>query len=219
MSIREDFQRARTEHEKSARREEILDAAERLVRGAANDRFAISAVAEKVGVSKSTIFLYFANKEELLLALYERAFQRFFTRLRESLTDGMSGRAFCEAFIDSALVNPTMLILRAQLAHTIERSVQLDSMISAKQKILKGGMACAERMELVLDIKAGYGLRVLMALINLLSGALQADAQPYVDMDTLPDDVANLVRTAGTRKVFLSGAEFVITGATGRAFG
>jgi len=219
MSMREDFQRARSEGEKTARREEILDAAEALVRRAANDKFAISVLAERVGVSKSTIFLYFANKDELLLALYERALQTFFTRFRRSLVRGMTGREFCETFIDTVLVNPTLLILRAQLAHTIERGVRLDSMIAAKQNILTGGMACAAQIEDVLNLKAGNGLRVLMALINLAAGAAQADALPYVDMDVLPDDVAKLVQTAETRKVFLSGAEFVITGATGRAFG
>lgn len=218
MSLREDFQRARSEHEKSARREEILDAAEQLVRGASNDKFAISTLAEKVGVSKSTIFLYFPNKDELLLALYERAFLAFLKRLRQSLVRGMSGRAFCEAFIDSALINPTMLILRAQLAHTIERSVQLDSMIAAKQKILKGGLVCAAQIEDVLNLKTGHGLRVLMALVNLVAGAVQADALPHVDMNAMPEDVANLIHAAETRNVFLSGAEFVITGATGRAF-
>mgnify|MGYP003656037198 CR=1 FL=1 len=129
MAIREDFQRARSDHEKAARRVEILDAAE-------DERFAVSALAARVGVSKSTVFLYFGNKEEMLLAVYERAFMRAFRQLGERLTPGMSGKAFAVAFIDSMIDHPSLLIVRAQLARTIERNVSLESLVSTKKRLL-----------------------------------------------------------------------------------
>ena len=218
MPIREDFQRARSVREKEARRNEILDAAEDLLLKSGNERFAISALASQAGVSKSTVFLYFSNKEELLLALYERAFLRTFEQLDERLTPGMSGRAFCEAFIDSALDNPSMLMLRAQLARTIERNVAVESMVSVKQRILEHGTAVAGKMDKVLDLESGNGMRMLMALINLTAGAAQADSLPYVDENAMPEEIADLLQTVSTRNAFLSGAEFIFRGATGQPF-
>jgi AcrR family transcriptional regulator len=218
MAIREDFQRARSDLEKEARRCEILDAAEDLLLKSGNERFAISALAARVGVSKSTVFLYFGNKEEMLLAVYERAFIRAFTQLSESLTDGMSGRAFSQAFIDSLIAYPSMLILRAQLARTIERNVALESMVSSKQRILACGQAVSVKMDRVMHLETGCGMRMLMALINLTAGAVQVDSLPYVDPDALPEDIAELLQTVSIRNIFMSGAELIFCGATGRPF-
>ena len=59
MNIREDFLRPRTDQENAARRTAILDAAEALLLESHNQRFSISSVAKRVGVSQSTIFLHF----------------------------------------------------------------------------------------------------------------------------------------------------------------
>ncbi|WP_375210236.1 TetR/AcrR family transcriptional regulator [Hyphomonas jannaschiana] len=218
MAIREDFRRARSESEKEARRNEILDAAEALLLESGNERFAIAALADNVGVSKSTIFLYFANKEELLLALYERAFIRTFTQLGERLEPGMSGRAFCEAFIDSLVDHPAMLILRAYLAQTIERNVALESLVSTKTRLFEHGSAISEKLERVMELEPGWGMRMLMALVNLTSGAVQADSLPYIDADMLPEELADFMHTASFRNIVLSGAELIFRGATGRPF-
>ena len=218
MDIREDFQRARSEQQKAARRQEILDAAEGLLLEAGIRAFTVSAVAARAGVSKSTIFLYFTNKEDLLLEIYTRAFCMIMERVSQSLVPGMSGRAFCETFIDCALAHPAMLVLRSQLAHLIERKVTKDRMIFSKQEILHCGLAVAAQIEQVLALEDGKGLRILMTLINLMAGANQADAQAYVDLDTMPEGLSKLIRVADTRTVFLSGAEFVFCGATGRPF-
>jgi AcrR family transcriptional regulator len=218
MAIREDFQRARTDLEKQTRRVEILEAAEALLLQSGNERFAVSALAAKVGVSKSTVFLYFGNKEEMLLAVYERAFIRAFTQLGERLTPGMSGRAFCEAFIDCMINFPAMLILRAQLARTIERNVALESMVSTKQRILSTCQAVAEKIDRDMDLESGCGMRMLMALVNLSAGAVQADSLPYVDADALPEDIADLLHVVSIRNIFMSGAELIFCGATGRPF-
>jgi len=218
MTIREDFQRARTDREKEARRIGILDTAEDLLLKSGNERFAISELASQVGVSKSTVFLYFATKEELLLAIYERAFIRAFIQLGEKLVPGMSGRAFCEAFIDCMLDNPAMLVLRAQLARTIERNVPLDVMIEGKKRILERGTAVAVKLDEVMGLDDGMGLRMLMTLVNLTAGAAQADSLPYVDENHVPDEIAEFLHTVSIRNIFLSGAELVFKGATGRPF-
>ncbi len=219
MAIREDFQRARSDHEKAARRVEILDAAEDLLLKLGNERFAVSALAARVGVSKSTVFLYFGNKEEMLLAVYERAFMRAFRQLGERLTPGMSGKAFAVAFIDSMIDHPSLLIVRAQLARTIERNVSLESLVSTKKRLLECGTGVSEKLDEVMDLESGCGKRMVMALVNLAAGAVQVDSLPYVDAKAVPQEIADLLHTASIRNIFMDGAEFIFCGATGRSFG
>lgn len=78
-------QRAVGRQDKEARREALLDAAERLL--AANPRGVpnVSEVADAAGVAKGTVYLYFASKERLLLALHERQIEAFFGALAEFL--------------------------------------------------------------------------------------------------------------------------------------
>jgi AcrR family transcriptional regulator len=66
--------RARKEQDKNARRRAILDAALAVWSATSYADFTMSAVAERAGVVKGTVYLYFATKEELLLDLLEELF-------------------------------------------------------------------------------------------------------------------------------------------------
>ncbi len=218
MAIREEFRRARSDHEKEARRIEILEAAEDMLLKSGNERFAVSALAARVKVSKSTVFLYFGNKEEMLLAVYERAFLRVLGQVEDRLTPGMSGKDLAVVFIDSMTDHPAMLMLRAYLARTIERNVPLESMVSTRKRLLDRGIAVTKKMDEVMDLESGNGMRMLMSLVNLAAGALQVDALPYVDAKDVPQEIADLLHTAAIRNIFMDGAEFIFRGATGRPF-
>ena len=64
--------------EGAALREEILQAAERLlIQTGDQDAVSIRAVAEAVGVTPPSIYLHFADKNDLVFAVCERAFARF----------------------------------------------------------------------------------------------------------------------------------------------
>lgn len=73
--------------DKDARRQTILDAAERLFlehHGLAN----VADVADAAGLAKGTVYLYFQTKEELYLALHTRHVERYFTALIAQLNCG-----------------------------------------------------------------------------------------------------------------------------------
>ncbi len=55
-----------------ARREALLDAASRLVEGGPIDEVTMESVAVAAGVSRPLVYKHFANRHELLRALYER---------------------------------------------------------------------------------------------------------------------------------------------------
>jgi len=62
----------RKEREKLKRRKEILAAAEKIFFAGSGDQGTMDDVAEKVELSKGTLYLYFKNKTELLYALAEK---------------------------------------------------------------------------------------------------------------------------------------------------
>jgi AcrR family transcriptional regulator len=84
MAIR---QRAIQAEDKQERHEAILDAAERLLAGGNDRGVSVAEVADEAGLGKGTVYLYFPGKEELLLAVHERAIDRFFRAVIERVED------------------------------------------------------------------------------------------------------------------------------------
>ena len=62
--------RARTDEQKSLRRQSILDAAESLFREGGFEAFSMAKLAKLTGVVKGTLYLYFETREEVFLVLY-----------------------------------------------------------------------------------------------------------------------------------------------------
>ena len=77
--------RAVSAEDKVERRNEILDAAQRLFHQNPEGFGSMDALAEAARVGKGTLYLYFRSKEEVLVALHERNAGRFFATLLERL--------------------------------------------------------------------------------------------------------------------------------------
>jgi AcrR family transcriptional regulator len=63
------------EKEKEKRRNDILDAAEKLLREKSFEEITMDEIAERVTLSKGTLYLYFASKKELSLAIHHRSLE------------------------------------------------------------------------------------------------------------------------------------------------
>lgn len=92
-------------------REEILDAAEQLlVEKADADAVSIRAISQMVGVTAPSIYRHFEDKDALVLAVCERAYDRFGDYIEEGAAKGegplgqIMGRAV--AYVNFALANP-----------------------------------------------------------------------------------------------------------------
>jgi AcrR family transcriptional regulator len=73
--------------DKEARRQTILDAAERLF-AERHELANVADVAESAGLAKGTVYLYFQTKEEIYLALHLREVEHFFTTLIARMSGG-----------------------------------------------------------------------------------------------------------------------------------
>ncbi len=73
--------------DKEARRQTILDAAQRLFADR-HELANVADVAESAGLAKGTVYLYFQTKEEIYLALHLRHVEHFFTTLISRMNSG-----------------------------------------------------------------------------------------------------------------------------------
>jgi AcrR family transcriptional regulator len=102
--------RERREQEKQELREAILGAAGGLFAEQGYERFSLRQVAETIGYSPTTIYLYFKDKDDLLFAVAEEGFERFAAQLASAAAsaDDPIKRlgAIGQAYIDFGLQNP-----------------------------------------------------------------------------------------------------------------
>ena len=212
MNIREDFVRPRSERENAARRVAILDAAEALMLESHNQRFSIGNVAKRVGVSQSTIFLHFRNREELLTTLYTRVGKNFFEAFLDRLHEDISDEAFSEVFIDTAVEFPGFRLMRPMIMRVVEESLNQDYIHDAVKEIYLYRTAAADQVEEILKLGPGQGRRLMKSFVNLMCGAVQADIRQLLSIEHLEEDVANGVRSFDLRNSFLNGAELLMKG-------
>ena len=72
---------------REAKRETILDAASIEIARGGYFRTTVSAIARRAGIADGTIYLYFENKESVLVSIFERAMQRLIDDARPIATD------------------------------------------------------------------------------------------------------------------------------------
>lgn len=209
------YQRARSEAEKAERREAILAAAADLLPATGFEAFSMAALAAKAGIAKGTLYLYFASREEVLLALYVETMAAWSRALLAGLRDGMSDAEFVALFQRVSLADPSFLTLRARLESVIEHNVSLERLVEAKRAMRDLLGALAPRVERALGLGAGRGGRLLVSLGALLLGAGQSSAGPALEGLGLPADVAEFMRLHHEMDLFRDNAPWIVAGVRG----
>lgn len=102
--------RQRREQQKQDVRQAILDAAGALFLEHGYERFSLRQVAERVGYSATTIYLYFTDKDDLLFTIADHGFDRFGQCLTDAATNSggalQSLHALPRAYLQFGLQNP-----------------------------------------------------------------------------------------------------------------
>jgi TetR/AcrR family transcriptional regulator len=100
----------RREREKENRRQDIIDAAERIFFAKGLDAATMDEIAEEAELSKGTLYLYFKSKEELYLQIHlrgNRLLTRFFKKAVKTKKSGIKKlRAIGEAYYSFYLEHP-----------------------------------------------------------------------------------------------------------------
>src|SRR5215212_10566883 len=83
--------RARKVEQKQQRRQAILDTAWHLFQATTYPALTMAEVAERAGLAKGTIYLYFKTKEQLFLALQAQQLKEWFADIDERLAAAQDG--------------------------------------------------------------------------------------------------------------------------------
>jgi len=204
--------RARTNEQKSFRREQILTAAHTLLTESGYDGFAMAPLARRANVAKGTLYLYFTTREEVLLALCTRYVDQWIEALRPELRAGMTDGDYAEHFFATAYGVENLMCLIARLEQTIEHNVAIDRFIETKRTFQQQIELIAVPMSTALAIDVETSLALLQSLLVLLVGTAVTDQGPNVAEEALPEDVRNLVNQFSARPLFVNTARHIIAG-------
>jgi AcrR family transcriptional regulator len=173
--------RAVAAEDKEERRDAILDAAESLLLDAPLRIASVAEVAARAGLAKGTVYLYFASKEELLLAVHERRAEAFFQDLY-TLLERAPRVEFADLFtltrrhlIEPPLFLPLAARCLGLMAHSVPPTVAVAFQQRTAARLARGG-AGIERRFPVAAARPGRGVETLRRSYALAIGLWELSA-------------------------------------------
>ena len=181
-------QRARNDEDKAGRVGAILDAARQLWDESSYGEFTVGAVAERAGIVKGTVFLYFPTKERLLFAVFESYLDEYFDAVDGALAK--QRRRWPAAAASEVLFtcfSEPLLRLLPIAAPVLEKNVddrvastlrhELDERLAFTGKLLEKRLRCNDGATLM--------RRALALATGLAASVLRIDLQrEFVEMMT-----------------------------------
>lgn len=135
----------RRQEEKEQRRQDIIDAAERVFAKKGTDKATMGNVAKEARLSRGLIYFYFTDKSDLELAISNRAFQMLCRDFELAAAQHETGlariKAIGEAYVHFFKTQPCYF---DQLARNEARDVDLEKLSENKSAYLQGGRRVLE---------------------------------------------------------------------------
>ena len=199
-------QRARSEMAKAEREDNILMAAELLLRQSGYDAMTMQAVATAAGLAKGTLYLYFTSRETLVLAVYGRLFDHWIERfvVYQSELTGFDG--FCRDFARHYADDPLFLHLTGFATGLLEPQLDHAAYIAGKRGMMRrvkrlAGCVCQQ-----FRVAPGNAQKLIWGLLTIAGGAAQLTVQSPFPKPELPGDVTAFNDLAHFEAVFLNAA-------------
>ena len=211
-------QRARSEEQKTLRRNAVLKVAELYFLEVGYEAFSMSHLAKRAGVAKGTLYLYFETREEIFLTLYEQSLIRWSQIFINDLHVSMTSKSYAQKLYSTAMADGTFLPLLIRLEHIIEHNVAIPRLISSKQIFIDQVDAIAEVTSIALTLNKPRAIEVVKTMGVLLIGATQGDQAPSLDNEELPKDVRDLIDSFSSEPLFIKNAARIIEGIRSESF-
>jgi AcrR family transcriptional regulator len=184
--------RATTAGAKEARGRQILAAAAELLEGWSYSDITMDRIAERAGVAKGTLYLYFRTKEALFLSLYEDRLSAWYAEL-QALADHGEGTvdpAAASRVIASTLAaRPILIHLHGLLHSTLGHNIDLETTVAFRRrqhgKVSTLASAFAGRIENLSSLRA---LRFLIQLEVVVGGLSWAANPPSAVAQALEEE-------------------------------
>jgi AcrR family transcriptional regulator len=179
------YQRARKANEKQQRRQAILDGAWEMYQTVPYESLAMASVAERIGLAKGTMYLYFATKEELFLALAEREMVAWFDEVAALLREERATWEVADTvriLCATLEARPGLTRLLAILSTVLEQNIDLETATRFKRVVASHMLEIGALLERRLPfLAAGEGMRALLRSYALVIGLSHlADPAPVV---------------------------------------
>ena len=135
-----DWQRARTDEKKSARRDAIYSAALTLFKRKGYENVSLNGIASEAGFTKSNLYRYFSSREEIFLNIFSDLFERWvkdcLKYLRKLEQDAKIER-FAETWIKSLRAHIQFLDLTPLMHISLERNSSFEQLVVFKQESME----------------------------------------------------------------------------------
>jgi AcrR family transcriptional regulator len=166
------FTRARRDENKQERREAVLAAALAVWNETTWSAFTMADVAERAGIVKGTVYLYYATKEALFLALLGRLMGQYFDAVDAKLAEGgrWSPKRVARVLATELSGREALTRMLPLLGGVLEQNIEYDAALAFKRVTLERFDRTAERMERRAALRRGDGMRVLLRASALLTG-------------------------------------------------
>ena len=192
----------RRERDKQEMRRQVLDAAMVLFVEEGYDKVSIRRIANKIGYSPGTIYLYFKDKDDIFFHLHEEGFARLIERQREVFDEPDPAarlRKMGRAYIRFALENPEyyelMFIIRGPFRHVqAEWTCGVDSLDCLRQTI----QACVDSGQMK-DVDPEMATFAMWSSVHGLASLLLRDRFKMVPEEQIEGLVAGVMDVFGSK--------------------
>lgn len=185
------YQRARQPEQKQERRQAILDAALHLWLESSYSEFTMARLAERTGLAKGTLYVYFATKEQLFLTLLEEmslSWLQDVCRQLQPYSGKGDAKEVARLLSRSFTSRESFTRLLSLLEGVLEHGIDYETAYGFKQRMLAPSKATGEVLERCLPgLRAGDGVRLLMHVRALLTGLRQAADSPTIIQQVIAD--------------------------------
>ena len=123
------------ERQRQEREALILQAAEEVLIEKGYHEMSMDEIAARVGISKGTVYLHFASKEDLVFALFERDMQKFQELVEARIDPASTARGRMETILH--LMFEGLLSKRIRLLYTIYNSSELRKIFIEKKGCMR----------------------------------------------------------------------------------
>jgi AcrR family transcriptional regulator len=175
--------RATSEEQKHYRQQTIVQMAWQMFREMPYQTITMAEIAEKSGLAKGTVYLYFRTKEELFLHIQEEQLRDWFTEINSKLENAAPDiKTVSKLISDSLERRPELVRLLAMLHNILEQNIDYETAVRFKHFLLENMSGTGALLEKVLlNLKKGQGLQILLYAQALVIGLQNlADPSPLV---------------------------------------
>ena len=178
---RPSFQRAREPGQKEQRRQELVDAAARLLVEGGLEAVSLSAIARAAGQAKSNVYRYFESREEILLEILlvdERAWVGELEHGLAPLAGADDVDAVAAVVARTLAARPITCELIAAVAGVLEHNLSVEAVLRFKARVLELSIRIRNALHAALPALPHDQTEALLRYMHALVAGLWPMAHP-----------------------------------------